>query len=191
MWIIPFSNGRTSIGIVMLRSVYESVPGCDRDRLFALMQEDENVRRRMERATPVLKTAKLEAWSAAVDRLWGPGWALTGNAAEFLDPIFSSGVTLALESASCAAKLVHRSLTGETVDWESEYSAVVLKAVGVFRVFVKSWYAHELLPVLLRPNKTDRIKRALTAILGGYVLDPNNPFVRDPEGALSALRKLA
>ncbi len=190
MWIIPFSNGRTSIGIVMLRSVYESVPGCDRDRLFALLREDENVRRRMEQAAPVLKTAKLEAWSAAVDRLWGPRWALTGNAAEFLDPIFSSGVTLAFESASCAAKLVHRSLIGEAVDWEREYSAVVLKAVGVFRVFVKSWYAHELLPVLLRPNKTDRIKRALTAILGGYVLDPNNPFVRDPEGTLAALRKL-
>jgi hypothetical protein len=40
-------------------------------------------------------------------------------------------------------------------------------------------------------NKTNSLKRAITAILGGYVLDPDNPFVRDPDGALAALLKLA
>ena len=51
----------------------------------------------------------------------GEGWALCGNASEFLDPVFSSGVTLALESASRAAKLCARQLGGETVDWDAEY----------------------------------------------------------------------
>ncbi len=190
-WIIPFSNGRTSVGLVMERSVYDSVLGCDRDRLFSLLWEDDNVRQRLKDASPVLTTVKLEAWSAAVDRLYGPRWAVTGNAAEFLDPVFSSGVTLALESASRAAKLVHRSLNGERVDWEAEYAAVVGKAISVFRTFVRSWYAGELPRLLMRKNKTDVVKRAITAILGGYVLDPENPFVRDPDAALSALLKLA
>ena len=190
-WIIPFSNGRTSVGLVMDPSMYGSVSGCDRDRLFSLLWEDENVRRRLKHASPVLKTVKLESWSAAVDRLYGPRWALTGNAAEFLDPVFSSGVTLALESASRAAKLIHRSLKGERVDWEAEYAAVVGKAVGVFRVFVRSWYEGELPRLLMRKDKTDRVKRAITAILGGYVLDPENPFARNPDAALSALLKLA
>ncbi len=190
-WIIPFSNGRTSVGLVMERSVYDSVLGCDRDRLFSLLWEDDNVRQRLKGASPVLTTVKLEAWSAAVDRLYGSRWAVTGNAAEFLDPVFSSGVTLALESASRAAKLVHRSLKGERVDWETEYAAVVGKAVSVFRTFVRSWYAGELPRLLMRKNKTDVVKRAITAILGGYVLDPENPFVRDPDAVLSALLKLA
>jgi flavin-dependent dehydrogenase len=189
-WIIPFSNGRTSVGLVMEPEVYESVSGCDRDRLFQLLVEDENVRARLHRATPVLKTVKLQAWSSAVERLHGPGWVLTGNAAEFLDPVFSSGVTLALESAGRAAALVHRSLVGEPVDWDVEYDRVVLMAVGVFKAFVRSWYAGELQRVLLRANKTEAIQRSITAILGGYVLDPNNPFVREPERALSALLKL-
>jgi flavin-dependent dehydrogenase len=175
----------------MERSVYDSVLGCDRDRLFSLLWEDDNVRQRLKDASPVLTTVKLEAWSAAVDRLYGPRWAVTGNAGEFLDPIFSSGVTLALESASRAAKLVHRSLKGERVDWEADYAAVVGKAVGVFRTFVRSWYAGELPRLLMRKNKTDVVKRAITAILGGYVLDSENPFVRDPDAALSALLKLA
>jgi len=190
IWIIPFSNGRTSVGVVMERSLYEGEPGCDRDRLFRLLLEDENARRRLARAVPVLKTVKLESWSAAVERLRGPGWALTGNAAEFLDPVFSSGVTLAMESASRAAKLVDRTLSGEAVDWSSEYDAVVLKAVGVFKAFVRSWYARDLPRILLRHKKNDHIKRAITAVLGGYVLDEQNSFVRDPEGTLSALLRL-
>jgi flavin-dependent dehydrogenase len=189
-WIIPFSNGRTSVGLVMEPEVYGSVSGCDRDRLFQLLLEDTNVRARLYRATPVLKTVKLQAWSSAVDRLHGPGWALTGNAAEFLDPVFSSGVTLALESAARAAALVHRSLRDEPVDWDTEFDGVVLKAVGVFKAFVRSWYSGELQRVLLRANKTDAIKRSITAILGGYVLDTQNPFVREPESALAALLKL-
>ncbi|PTL85082.1 NAD(P)/FAD-dependent oxidoreductase [Vitiosangium sp. GDMCC 1.1324] len=191
IWIIPFSNGRTSVGVVMERSLYESVSGCDRDRLFALLREDPNAWARLQHAAPVLKTVKLESWSAAVERLHGPGWVLTGNAAEFLDPVFSSGVTLALESSSHAARLIHRSLKGETVDWDAEYSAVVLKAVNVFKAFVRSWYAAELPRVLLHPGKSVAIKRAITAILGGYVLDTNNPFVRDADGTLNALLKLA
>jgi flavin-dependent dehydrogenase len=189
-WIIPFSSGRTSVGLVMEPEVYESASGCDRDRLFALLREDENIRIRMRRATPVLKTVKLQSWSSAVARLHGPGWVLTGNAAEFLDPVFSSGVTLALESAGRAAGLIHRVLLGESVDWDGEYDAVVLKAVGVFKAFVQSWYAGDLQRILLRANKTDAIKRSITAILGGYVLDPNNPFVREPEHSLAALLKL-
>jgi flavin-dependent dehydrogenase len=188
-WIIPFSNGRTSVGLVMDPAVYASVSGCDRDRLFQLLFEDENIKARLHRATPVLKTVKLQAWSSAVERLHGPRWALTGNAAEFLDPVFSSGVTLALESASRAAALVDRFLRGEGVDWDTEYDAVISKAVGVFRVFVQAWYAGDLQRVLLYPGKLDDLKRSITAILGGYVLDSNNPFVREPQRALAALLK--
>ena len=189
-WIIPFSNGRTSVGLVMEPEVYDSVSGCDRDRLFQLLLEDGNIKTRFRRAVPVLKTVKLQAWSSAVERLHGRRWALTGNAAEFLDPVFSSGVTLALESAGRAADLVHRTLGGESVNWDAEYDGVVLKAVGVFRAFVRSWYKGELQRVLMRPDKTEAIKRSMTAILGGYVLDSENPFVREPERALAALQKL-
>ena len=68
---------------------------------------------------------------------------------------------------------------------------MVDKAVGVFKVFVRSWYANELPRVLLATDKSEMIKRAITAVLGGYVLDDKNPFVRNPEGTLRALVKLA
>lgn len=189
-WIIPFSNGRTSVGLVMPQSDYSSVSGCDRDRLFTLLHEDPNIHLRLRNASPVLKTVKLSGWAAAVTKFHGPGWAVTGNASEFLDPVFSSGVTLALESSSIASGLVHRSLSGEAVNWDAEYDAAVGQAVGVFKVFVRSWYEGDLPRILLRPNKSPGIKRAITAVLGGYVTDKSNPFVRDAEKVLAALVKL-
>ncbi len=190
-WIIPFSNGRTSVGVVAGRAMADSAGSNDSERLINLLAEDPNVFGRLGNAVPVLKTARLEGWSASVTQLHGPGWALTGNASEFLDPIFSSGVTLALESSSRAAQLAHRQLCGEAVDWNKDYTAVMERAVGVFRVFVHAWYTGDLQKVLLHKNKPESIKRAITAVLGGYVLDERNPFVRDANRTLSAAVKLA
>jgi len=45
-----------------------------------------------------------------------------GNAGKFLDPVFSSGVTIALKSASLAVPLVKAQLAGETVDWKARFA---------------------------------------------------------------------
>jgi flavin-dependent dehydrogenase len=190
IWIIPFSNGRTSVGVVGDRALMEASGTNDRERLHNLLAGDPNAAARLSNATPVLKTARLEGWSASVTRFHGPGWALTGNASEFLDPVFSSGVTLALESSHRAAKLAHAQLSGEAIDWDKDYTAVMDRAVGVFRVFVHTWYTGELQKVLMHQGKDDRIKRAITAVLGGYVLDERNPFVRNAQGTLGAALKL-
>jgi hypothetical protein len=73
--------------------------------------------------------------------LWGEGYALLGNAGEFLDPVFSSGVTIAVKSASMAAALLQRQFAGETVDWQADYGEPLRKGVNTFRAFVESWYA--------------------------------------------------
>ena len=61
-------------------------------------------------------------YAATVTRLHGRHFALLGNAAEFLDPVFSSGVTIAMKSASLAAQVLGRQLKGESVDWEREFA---------------------------------------------------------------------
>jgi flavin-dependent dehydrogenase len=188
-WIIPFSNGRTSVGCVGEPHLIDPMGKTDSERLRNLLAEDPNAWPRVSQAVPVLKTSRLQSWSASVTAFHGPGWALTGNASEFLDPVFSSGVTLALESSHRAAKLVSKQLAGEKVDWAG-YTAQMEQAVGVFKVFVDAWYDGSLQKVLTAPGKSDQIKRAITSVLGGYVLDDRNPFVRDPKGTLSATAKL-
>ena len=65
---------------------------------------------------------------------------LTGNATEFLDPVFSAGVTFATESGAAAGKLASRQLKGEKVNWDKEYVDVVLHGVAVFRTYIEGWY---------------------------------------------------
>ena len=64
------------------------------------------------------------------------------------------------------------------------------KAVGVFRTFVQTWYDGSLQRIFMNQQKPDKFKRAITSVLGGYVLDDQNPFVRDPDGTVRNLQKL-
>ena len=64
----------------------------------------------------------IQGYSANVKTLYGKHFALLGNAAEFLDPVFSSGVTIALHSAKLAADLLGKQLKGEAADWQTEFA---------------------------------------------------------------------
>src|SRR5580658_4951979 len=69
----------------------------------------------------------LESWSSTTDKFFGEGFVLTGNVTEFLDPVFSSGVTLATVSSQIAAHLSIRHLRGESVDWDKEYTQPMMQ----------------------------------------------------------------
>ena len=68
---------------------------------------------------------------------------MCGNSTEFLDPIFSSGVTLATGSGLMAAKLTQRQLMGQEVNWQTEYEDYLRRGIDVFRSFVNGWYNGE------------------------------------------------
>ena len=104
---------------------------------------------------------------------------LTGNSAEFLDPVFSSGVTFATESALMAAKLIAKSLHNKSVDWEVEYSDYIKKGVNVFSTYVKEWYTGNLQKLFFHKPENPEIKKQICAVLAGYVWDDTNPFVKN------------
>jgi flavin-dependent dehydrogenase len=125
-----------------------------------------------------------------VKSLWGRGYALLGNAGEFLDPVFSSGVTIAVKSASLATELIRREWTGETVDWEQDYARPLKQGVDTFRVFVESWYAGGFQNVIFHPDKSPEVRRMIASILAGYAWDRNNPYVAEAKRRLGALEQL-
>ena len=119
-------------------------------------------------------------YSANVKSLWGDGFALLGNAGEFLDPVFSSGVTIAFKSASLAAPLVARQLNGGKVDWETEYARPLKKGVDAFRAFVESWYRGGFQDVIFYKNQEPAMRKMICSVLAGYAWDQANPFVAEP-----------
>ena len=115
---------------------------------------------------------------------------LVGNAADFLDPIFSSGVTIALESAHRATELIGRELSGDKVDWDTEYTSYVKGGVNVFMHYVKSWYQGDLFDVFFATQQEPTIKRQICSVLAGHAWDSANPFVRSPERKLAQVKRL-
>jgi len=129
-------------------------------------------------------------YAANVEHLHGPGYALLGNAGEFLDPVFSSGVTIALRSAHLAVQTLERQLNGEQVDWQAEYDIPLRKGINTFRAFVERWYTGALQDIIFYPRQTTMIRRMISAILAGYAWDESNPYVADPVRRLDALHEI-
>jgi len=116
-WLIPFADGRCSLGVVAETGFLAGYDGTDTQRLQALVNEDSSLRNLLANARWDTPARHIVGYSANVKSLWGKGYALLGNAGEFLDPIFSSGVTIAFKSASLAAAALQRQFAGEIVDW--------------------------------------------------------------------------
>ena len=84
-------------------ATFNRYQGTDLEQLQAIGGEDPNLTRLLRNAEwAVLPVRQITGYSANVSSLWGPGYALLGNAGEFLDPVFSSGVTIAFKSAQLA-----------------------------------------------------------------------------------------
>src|SRR5690606_15687560 len=101
------------------------------------------------------------------------------NVTEFLDPIFSSGVTLATVSSQTAAHLVIRTLQGGKVDWDKEYMEHMMQGVNTFRTYVNCWYDGTLDTIFFAKKQQPEIKNMICSVLAGYVWDLENPFVKD------------
>jgi flavin-dependent dehydrogenase len=114
IWVIPFSSGITSVGFVGDREFFNRNEGTNEKQLRALLASEPYLSERFKGAEFVFEPRVLEAWSSTTEKFYGDGFVLTGNVTEFLDPVFSSGVTLATVSSQIAANLVIRQLNGVT-----------------------------------------------------------------------------
>ena len=192
LWVIPFSNGVTSLGIVGPTEFIEklSTDGNTQEALKKAISLSDYYVKRFGDLEFLFEPRHLKDYSCAVKQLYGEGYALTGNAAEFLDPVFSSGMAFATESGMLAAKLAIRQLNGETVDWEKEYSEYILYGVNVFTTYIKEWYTGNLQELFFHQPENPDVKRKICAVLAGYVWDKENPFVKKHEHVIANLAHL-
>lgn len=190
IWVIPFSDGITSVGFVGDPDFFKQYEGNNEQVLRELFASEPYLRERLKDVELVFEPKSLESWSTTTDKFYGEGFVLTGNVTEFLDPIFSSGVTLATVSSQTAAHLVIRVLNGGAVDWEKEYTAPIMQGVNTFRSYVMAWYEGTLDTIFFAEKQNLTIKNMICSVLAGYVWDLNNPYVKEHETALTKLARL-
>ncbi len=186
-WLIPFAGGRTSLGVVAAKEFLDRYAGPPEQKLRTLVAEDRGLASLLADAQWDTPVRELHGYAANVSSMSGPGFALLGNAAEFLDPVFSSGVTIAMRSASMAAAVLHRQLSGETVDWKHDFEVPLRKGVDCFRTYVEAWYDGRFQSIVFHPGQTPEIRRMISSVLAGYAWDERNPFVADPQRRLNSI----
>ncbi|MBI6923239.1 MULTISPECIES: NAD(P)/FAD-dependent oxidoreductase [Pseudomonas] len=189
-WTIPFSDGRTSLGVVAAAERFATAPDDLDACLKHFVAQAPSLAKVLANAVWDTPARTIGGYSANVKALHGPGYALLGNAAEFLDPVFSSGVTIAMRSASMAAGLLHRQLQGEAVDWQSAFAEPLQRGVDTFRVYVEGWYDGSFQDVIYHPGSSPEIRAMISSILAGYAWDTRNPFVAEPRRRLRTLAEL-
>jgi len=189
IWVIPFSNGNTSVGYVGSPDFFDQFTGGPEEQFRKLIAAQPELKQRFGNSEMLWEPRTLQSWSATTDTFFGKGFVLTGNVTEFLDPVFSSGVTLASVSAQLAANLVIRHLRGEAVNWQEDYMRKMQLGVDVFRTYVNGWYDGSLFNIFFAENRNPEIMSQICSVLAGYVWDENNPFVKNHEKNVRTLSR--
>ena len=187
IWNIPLSDTVTSVGIVCSDAYFKSFNLSPVDFLDKTIEENSHAKKRYAQASKINDVGFIGSYAAQVKTMFGENFVLVGNATEFLDPVFSSGVTLALESGSKAADLIIKEFQGETVDWQESYQDYMMVGINVFKEYVEAWYDGRLQSILFTQKETsEKIERKVVSVLSGYVWDQSNMFVHSPKSAVDA-----
>jgi len=177
-WLIPLRDDVMSVGAVCFPEYLKQRRGDNEAFLMQTLQRSPSVWERMgqaERVAPVHATGN---YSYQCSRMSGPGWVMAGDAFAFIDPVFSSGVYLGMNSAEHAVDVVDGSLR-EPAREAALQRAMDRRLRRGLRHF--SWFIHRFTtPVMRRlfsaPRNDWKVEQAVISMLAGDVFD--NPQVR-------------
>lgn len=189
-WLIPLGEKRYSLGVTLNSSSVEKGL-CDEEILSHYIEKNPHFRKVLGDFYFIFSHQKILNFTSHCEKVFGDNYVLIGNSCEFIDPIFSSGVTIAGKSAELASTLVIKKLDGEKVNWQRDYLDLLEVGVHTFRSFIESWYKGELQNIIYSENSDPKIRSMIVSILAGYAWDEKNVFTKKTSERLKALNSYA
>ena len=171
-WFIPLADGATSVGAVVWPYFLKTRGSRSLEQFFAdTIAMSPALSARLEDAARVTEVEATGNFSYSSDRTHGPNYLLIGDAYAFIDPVFSSGVMLAMQGAFIAA---------ETVDVCLRQPARAAQALARFDRQIRfgphefSWFIYRVNHPTMRdmfmgPSNIWRMKEALLSMLAGDI----------------------
>ncbi|MEW9532364.1 NAD(P)/FAD-dependent oxidoreductase [Microbispora sp. NPDC049125] len=141
VWVIPFSDGTRSVGFVGPNNAFAKSGMSLPEYFHSKLETSREAKRQLAGATRIADYRATKDWSYVSDRFSGPGFLMAGDAAAFVDPLFSTGVMLAMKSASAAARTIDAILTEPDREeahqkvYESDYRDFFETVVSFVRYF--------------------------------------------------------
>ena len=172
-WIIPFSDGTCSVGGVFDPAVVKFEEGANLEQRYeTTLRRSPRVTALLEGSRRVSKVHGISDYSATSSRVAGDGWVLVGDAAAFLDPVFSTGVFLAMGTGERAARAIDRALAKRgRVDAKDfrRYARESNRIWSRFRKFVYGFYDPVFFEAFCTPRPPESIRAAVVTTLAGGV----------------------
>jgi flavin-dependent dehydrogenase len=198
MWMIPLPDGVMSIGAVCRPAYLKQRKGRSVDFLLETLQQNADLGRRIEHAKLIGEEVRVTGnYSYDSAQMGGPGWVMIGDAFAFLDPVFSSGVYLAMSGAEQAVTVVDTALR------EPQREARLLRKLerrqraGMrrFAFFIYRFNSPIMNRIFRQPRNIWQIEQGVISMLAGDLFD-SPKVVRRLRAfklvyAITALRHLA
>ena len=168
-WVIPLRGDRTSVGLV---GPARMLAGRKPDAAYfeERIENTPYLRERLANARRVAPVRTISDYSYVSRQIAGDRWLLVGDAAAFIDPVFSTGVHLGTAGAFRAADAVDRGLSRGEVGRGAfrDYERWESRTVGTYRDFVRGWYTPEFAEVMMHPSDRLELRQAVTSLLAGH-----------------------
>jgi flavin-dependent dehydrogenase len=174
-WIIPFSDGTSSVGAVFEPALAQREgrgQGSLDERFGWLMARSARMTEFLAGSRRTSRVVGISDYSTSSARSSGNGWVLVGDAATFLDPVFSTGVFLALSMGERAAQLIDGALRKPGPVRAADlapYGRETNRLVARFRRFVYNFYDPVFFEAFCSKDPFDPMRAAITTVLSGGV----------------------
>ena len=177
-WVIPFQGNLSSVGVVFTSNNFKSEEIKDDHLFYQLVDRCQSLSNKMKDAKKIGQLRKISNYSQSSESIIGDRWISIGDAAAFLDPIFSSGVHLSISSAEVAANIIIESLrNNQSLALKSEvYEETLKRGMNRFGSMIGMFYDGKFLDQMLKVLDRPHLYRWFTAVVAGDVWDEENPL---------------
>jgi flavin-dependent dehydrogenase len=170
-WMIPLRDDVMSVGAVCWPQYLKTREGSTEEFLWQTIERCPLVRERMQSAILVERVRATGNYSYCSDRMYGDGYILLGDAFAFVDPVFSTGVYLAMNSAKLGAKAVDVCLRdGRQADAAmASFDRQVRRGLHMMSWFIYRFTSPAMQALFLKPRNPFRVEEAVVSMLAGDV----------------------
>lgn len=169
-WIIPIGAEKTSVGLVIDPTEFANEKGTPQEVLERWIEATPTVKERMTNARRLIPVQTTSDFSYYNKRIVGDRLLRVGDAAGFMDPIFSAGVFLAMWSGKLAAETVaHAIATGKPGGRRfAQYEKRVRRSLTQYWRMVNNYYTTPFMELFLNPREHMNLFSAVIGLLSGY-----------------------
>jgi len=172
IWMIPLQDDIMSVGAVCYPEHLRTRKGSLDEFLLNTLNALVETKVRMAGATAVMPARATGNYSYLSKRMYGPGFLMVGDAYAFIDPVFSSGVYLAMHAAERAVQVVEAWLSGNRIRYQlacRRYQREIQTGISNFSWFIYRFTSPVMRNLMSNPRNVLKVAQAVISMLAGDV----------------------